>query len=71
MCRSSDSTVSEDAGIEPSTLAAGRWEPSALPYGTLLDFLKYNLPIIIVCVLPGRASICPVVVLRSWEPLIC
>jgi hypothetical protein len=21
-----------------------------------------------VCVLPGRASICPVVVLRSWEP---
>ncbi len=21
-----------------------------------------------VCVFPGRASICPVVVLRSWEP---
>ncbi len=21
-----------------------------------------------VCLLPGKASICPVVVLRSWEP---
>jgi hypothetical protein len=41
ICRHSDSTLSEDAGIEPWTVSTLYWQPGAVT--TWLDLIKANL----------------------------